>query len=75
MPSTRAPRCRASWAAYSPTPPAAPLTSTVSPSATPVAATRCAAAVPVNINPAASSHDIPVGFGTQLLAFATTWSA
>ena len=75
VPSTRAPRCLASCAAYSPTPPAAPLSRTTSPSATPVAATRWAAAVPVSISPAASSHDIPAGLGTQLLALATTRSA
>ena len=31
--------------------------------------------MPVSISPAASAHDIAAGFGTQLLAFATTRSA
>ena len=75
VPSTRAPRRAASWAANSPTPPAAPCSSTVSPSPTPPASTRCAAAVPVSRSPAACSQVRSAGLGSTFSAFATTRSA
>src|ERR1700761_507285 len=74
-PMTVAPASRASWTAITPTPPAAPATTTGSPEPAPTARTMATAVVPATLSAPATSHGTAGGFGGRSWASATTYSA
>ncbi|MGA2141820.1 MAG: hypothetical protein ABSG94_05290 [Brevinematales bacterium] len=72
---TFAPFSRANWTAKSPTPPAAPWTTTVCPAFTPASSTVCHAVRDPVGRAAANSKERPSGFKATSLSDARAYSA